>query len=311
MKRVLAWLALLVLMVIAFAPLAGQATRDSVVCTACVLDSTITRDSVPVIDTVAWAQTTTITWFKRDSIAKVPVAPVPLGHEPAGFRVLADVEWTGLTATGPAVNGRVGPWLRYYAGNHGWSMIDSSAPGSPWVLEVRTPQGGPQGSGFEHLSLALPAGMTKLYLRWGLFVPVAYVAPAGNQVQKLFHLWGTYDKGATGSIAVPSLYGPGLTAQLRFQNVAVTSAQAISFNRSCIAVPRGRWVVLETLLDIRAGLATLWVDGRACGPWPVTFTTKAGASWQTVSLNPTYGGTGQVPANAWIRFGRVRVSAAP
>lgn len=309
MKRLFAWL---VLMVAAFAPLAGQATRDSVVCTACVLDSTITRDSVPVIDTVAWAQTTTISWFRRDSIQKVPVAPAAgAWHEPPGFTVVADIDWAGVSPATPAVGKRLGPWQRYAPGNHGWAVLDSTAPGSPWVLEVRTPAGAQQGNGYEHLSVTLPPNQTQLYLRWALFVPVGYVSPAGNQVQKLFHLWGTYDKGATGSLAVPSLYGPGLSGQLRFQNMSATGGQPVSFNRACVAVPRGRWVVLESLLDIRRGLATLWIDGRTCGPWPVTFTTKAGAAWQTVSLNPTYGGTGTVPAGAALRFGRVRVSAGP
>jgi hypothetical protein len=292
------------LALVAALPLAAQAADTTVVCTQCVKDSTVTLDSV-----ATWEVFTRINYTYRDSLIITPKGPPTAGNDPAGFTVVADVDWRGVTGSSPAPGETHGPWVRYAPGNHGWAVLDSTAPGSPWALEVRTPAGAKQGSGYEHLEVKLPPGTTRVHLRWAVYVPAAYVPPVGG-IQKLFHVWGTYDKGRSASLAVPALYGGALTAQLRFQNVRVTGTQPVSFNRSCTRVPRARWVTMEALLDIRAGTGTLWVAGTACGPWTVTYTAKSGATFEKVQLNPTYGGTGTVPANAAIRFSRVRVSAA-
>jgi hypothetical protein len=287
-------------------PLEAQATDTLVHCRGCVKDSTVTIDSV-----ATWEFFTRINYTYRDSLIITPRAQPPAaGNEPAGFTVVADVEWRGVTGSSPARGETHGPWVRYAPGNHGWAVLDSTAPGSPWALEVRTPAGARQGSGYEHLEVTLPPGTTRVHLRWAVYVPAAYVPPVGG-IQKLFHVWGTYDQGRSASLAVPALYGGGLTGQLRFQNVSVTATQPISFNRSCTTVPRATWVTMEALLDMRAGTGTLWVAGTRCGPWAVTYTAKRGATFEKVQLNPTYGGTGTVPPNATIRYGRVRVSAAP
>lgn len=310
------------------APATAQATRDSVVCTACVPVVTPKPDSTIARVDTTWNHFTRPDTTYRDSVVKVPVVtppdttplPPPVGaHEPAGGTVVADNDWSGFTTTYPPVGKTLANWYRYHAGTTGRWVSDPSAPLDPDVLEVFF--SGKQGVGPEHLSVSLPKGSRQLYISVPLYVPPGYVGSSSG-VQKLFHIWAPSDKapgGVGGSMAVPAIFGVlqnRLTSQIRIQGATVTAAHLTSFNIGGKPWERGRWYVTEWLFVMNSpgqadGEAYLWQDGvLAAHRTGITY-SKAGLPWTVVQLNPTYGGTGTVPQGTRLRYGRIRVVAAP
>lgn len=288
-------------------------------------------DPVPAqtVDTTGWRYTDSVPtgWRYTDSTPVLDTCPSPpdttpppaSSHEPRGGTVVADNDWTGFTTTYPPVGTVLANWYRYHVGTTGRRVSDPSAPLDPDVLEVWF--SGKQGQGPEHLSVSLPKGSRQVYIRVPLYVPPGYVGSSSG-VQKLFHIWAPSDKapgGVGGSMAVPSVFGIGsrpLTSQIRIQGATVTAAQATSFNVPGRPWTRGRWYVTEWLLVMNApgqanGEAYLWQDGAlAASRRGITY-SKAGGGWTVVQLNPTYGGTGTVPAGTRLRYGWIRVVGAP
>lgn len=259
-----------------------------------------------------------------------PPAPIPgpVGNEPAGLTVVADLDWVGLRQqTSTAAASSYGPWSRREGAARGFSVVDPAAPLSPHVLEIDF-SGIRQGTGPESFQLALPARATELYLRFPVYIPLTYYGSTSG-VQKLWHLWSTNDGKPTylpgGSMMVPAIYGvgtSGLSYQLRVQGASTTATQAISFNISCGGLQRGRWYVLEAYVrqntanpngTVNAdGVAMGWVDGRlTCARSNLQYSGAAVKvkQWTFAQLNPTYGGTGTAPAGVMLRYGKVRVSA--
>lgn len=287
---------------------------------------------VPV-DTTGWRYTDSVPtgWRYTDSVPvldtlKPPPPPPPppcdcSGNEPAGGKVIADNDWAGFSTQAPALGKSLAGWTRYAAGNTGRWVYDVTAPDDPDVLEIL--KSGTQGTGPEHLSVAIPAGMRTLYLRVPVWLPADYTGSSSG-VQKLFHLWAPFDKATAGSpatsLAVPSIFGSGtkpLEAQIRIQNATITGSHSTSFNLHGRPYTRGRWVVTEWLLKMNTpgqanGEAHLWQDGaKAITRTGITY-SKAGGGWTVVQLNPTYGGTGATPNPPQrLRYGRIRVVAAP
>lgn len=279
MKRLLAWL---VLMLLAFAPLAGQATRDSVVCTACVLDSTITRDSVPVIDTVAWAQTTTISWFKRDSIQKVPVVAASCPNLPAGYRVVTERPF--------AAKGEDG-WSERATSNY-QLVSDATAPRSaPGIARAYYPAGYKAGTGPIAVDHAVPKAQGLFTCFWLRLSPGWVGEPSG--VNKVLHFWlGGSNR------AVISAQGAGagpFRASIRTQNTWPVGNRNLGGSGQ---IRPGHWSLVEVELVTNAagvanGRARWWVDGQLAGDYALGWTQAAGW-WERVSWNPTWGGTAGV-----------------
>lgn len=255
-----------------------------------------------------------------------PVVPgtgaVPLlANEPPGFTTLVDNDWKGFTPAVPGVKQALLGWSRYQLGNTGRDVSDLSAPGTPDVLEVLF--SGRQGVGPEHLQLRVPTGNSRLYLSVPVWVPAGYVGSSSG-VQKLFHVWAPGDASAdvvTGrNLVIPAIFGTGtntLRAQIRVQGLTTTPTQATSFNMGNGAIQRGRWYVYECLLVLNTagnpdGQAHLWVNGtKVVTRTDIIYSSASRPKyWTLVQLNPTYGGTGTVPAGVKLRYGRAHVSVA-
>jgi len=289
MKRLLPWLALLVLSVLAFAPLAGQATRDSVVCTACVLDSTITKDSVPVIDTVAWAQTTTISWFRRDSIQKVPVIAASCPNLPAGYRIVSERPF--------AAKGEDG-WSERATGNY-QLVSDPTAPRSaPGIARAYYPAGYKAGTGPVAVDHAVPKAQGLFTCFWLRLSP-GWVGEASG-VNKILHLWIA---GVNRAYLSAQGVGAGPFAlQVRTQQTWPVG------NRNLTGPGRivpGRWQRVEVELVANSagqadGRARWWVDGQLAADYALGW-TQAASWWERVSWNPTWGGTrGVLASPQWM-----------
>jgi hypothetical protein len=270
-----------------------------------------------------------------------------------------------VPTNGATVGTGIGKSYRYAAGNtgqfvqgtdSGGANYDANAALMPYspeaVLRIRKADGSNQGGGPEHMA---PQGANyvrdlgtfgRFYLHAVVMVPVGWRTPAGSGVQKLFHIWGTYDNGPTGvggSLVVPSIVGAvnsttaGLRLQMRLQNLhrgAGSFAAAFdgtddgaanlvgNLNGGGIIVTRGVPIEFEVrgrmnTAGNRDGTLEVWV--KQTGAWVqrmhYTDIDFSGASvttkdWTECQLNPTYGGTGPTVGDQDLYVGGVRFSVA-
>lgn len=254
-------------------------------------------------------------------------------NEPAGFTVINDTQFVGFAQYpgNPTTTVRVDGVARANNNGRGESVVDTVAPyAGQSVLRVTSPNGANQGNGYEWLkvknaSLQLLyqfASYSELYLHFGVRVDTGYRIPAGNGVQKLFHLCGTCNavpSGAGGSLVVPSIIGTtdSTTAtpriQLRFQNLEAANPAGVSFNGctgngTSVAITRGAWADVEVYLKYNTGsnadgVAKLWVDGvLRDSATNLLFNDGATKRWTDPYLNPTYGGSGTINGDQYVYF---------
>lgn len=236
-------------------------------------------------------------------------------NEPAGLSQVVDTSWpSGMTGSNPASGGTAAGWTRYQGGNTGTQVTDSTAPYKQNNILRTHKQSGTQGGGGEHLYIQLDSGgnKTRLYMRFGVYIPTDYVSPTGG-VQKLFHIWIPTDNNATGnSCCVPAVFFTGgggsntdnARFELRMQNCSTVNGGSISFNLTGGGqMVRGTWYDLEVEIQLNTGgsangIARSWMNGVArINSSNITYSGSSRTKKFTViQLNPTYGGTGAVPS---------------
>jgi len=252
-------------------------------------------------------------------------------NEPAGMTVINDTQFVGFSQApgNPTTTVRVDGVRRAVATGRGETVTDTvGAYSGQSVLRVTSPNGSAQGSGYENLVPANASNQllyqwsgvsyTELTLHFAVRVDVGYRMPAGNGVQKLFHIWGYYDSGPSGqggSLVVPSISGAtdsttgSCNLQLRFQNMSTVNGAAVSFNGSAVAISRGTWYDVEVYLKYNSaaaadGIATMWVDGvQRYTKTDLTYKNGGTKKWTYPQLNPTYGGSGTINGDQYVYFG--------
>jgi hypothetical protein len=248
------YLLAVVLSLAGLAPARAQATRDSVVCPACVPVTAIVpdsaRDSVVVTVDTLWrtfVRVDTVAW--RDSVIRVPAAG---GGLPAGFALAARNTFDAAILA-PGWRGGAGYDRQYRIANDPAISRD----GSPY-LELPIPAGHRGGTGFQDLTVPLPAGCREVaYSVWFRSTPTP---PYNSNVQKLLHWWGpSGDGGQVKNVGLTNLYitARGYTVYAAFQRVEATNLGAGSTNKTARGIsnqaagggfPFDTWVRLEGVL---------------------------------------------------------------
>jgi hypothetical protein len=242
------------LALVAALPLAAQAARDSVVCTQCVkADSAFRVDTIPVV-----RYDTSWTYVLRDSVIRVPVTPPPPPPPaagsglPVGFTLAARNTFDAAILA-PGWAGQSGYASQYRIANDPAISRD----GSPY-LELPIPAGHRGGTGFQDLTVPLPAGCREVaYSVWFRSTPTP---PYNSNVQKLIHWWGpSGDGGQIKNVGLTNLYitAKGYTVYAAFQRVETTNLGAGSTNKTAKGIsnqaagggfPFDTWVRLEGVL---------------------------------------------------------------
>ena len=250
-------------------------------------------------------------------------------NEPAGFTVINDTQFVGFSQYpgSPTTTVTVDGLRRAVASGRGQSVTDTvGAYTGQSVLRVTSPNGSAQGSGYENMRPVNGSGQelyqfatySELYLHFAVRVDSGYRMPAGNGVQKLFHIWALCDavpSGQGGSLVVPSIVGAtdsttgSCGLQVRYQNMSTINGAAVSFNGTNTPAPRGAWYDVEVYLKLNSagaadGICQMWVDGVLKeNKSNLTFKNGGTKKWTYIQLNPTYGGSGTINGDQYVYFG--------
>jgi hypothetical protein len=248
-----------------------------------------------------------------------PSFTITNNHEPVGFTVIEDCD----ASTRPCPN------MNIYQGGGNQALVtdQTTAPLSAnTALRTRSVSGTSQGGGPEHQEVSFAASnYAELYIHMAVRADSGYATPGGSKVQKLLHIWGYTNSGATSQV-VPSLLGvsanstsSNMTAQIRTQNMHPSDPNggggtAYNVGTGGPRNYRAIWADIEIYLKMNTGSNTdgiiqMWVnDTLRVNVTDAVFNTTGNKKWNKVQLNPTYGGTGTVTVDSDLFFDHLYIS---